>query len=341
MPFLTQGKTNWNYILIVVILAVIAGSWIIYFSFCQKEIKSLISQQPSIPEQEIQEEAEIVEFAPLKSPSSPPFIESLNNAENVKINFHYEGDYPSFSWPEPEFYIPEGNDEKFLSLSKLKNRSGEYAYGPDYHSIFNAEGSHWYGGTPIYLFDPDSKYSVSHIGLQINNSDLISELKIEFGIDYVGDSIGKSEPSLFASIFGVEPVYACGPGIYLRPVGDSNLIFVEESNGIAWYRLENPVGLYNLDLSYCDIDCSSMPQYCHYWADDPIECSDYFCCEFNASILNLANGNLRMHVLYKPNDKEGFLKFQVVNLILSDPTGKYFQPIMGENFEHYYRAYLH
>jgi hypothetical protein len=48
-----------------------------------------------------------------------------------------------------------------------------------------------------------------------------------------------------------------------------------------------------------------------------------------------------MHVLYKPNDKEGFLKLQMVNLILSDQAGTYYQPIIGENFDHYYRAYLH
>jgi len=287
------------------------------------------------------EEIKTADFTPLKLPSSPSFIKSLNNSKDVKIDPHYEGDYPGFSWPEPEFYTPAGSSEKFLSLSKLKERSGEYAYGPDYNSIFNPEGSHSYGGTPIYLLNKDSKYSVSFIGLKINNRDLTSELKIEFGIDYMGEQIGKSKSSIIASIFSIDTAYACGPGLYLRPVGDSNLIFVEESNGIAWYRLEKPVAIYNLSLSYCDQDCSSKPSYCNNMADDPVECEDFWCCFYNSSISSLENGNLRMHILYKPNDKEGFLKLQMANLILSDPAGTYYQPIMGEYFDHYYRAYLH
>lgn len=345
MSFLTQDKTNWKFLLIVIILAVIVGGAILgyYYSW----IKELDTRLPEIelrlPEEKPSEEMEIVEFAPLKSPPSPPFIKSLNNAKDVKIDFHYEGDHPGPSGPEPEFYTPEGSNEKFLSLSKTKREVGRYVYGPDYYSIFNSEGSHWYGGTPIYLLNPKSKYSVSYVGFQINNRDLISELKIEFGIDYVSyyGGIGKSKSSIFASIFGVESVYACGPGLYLRPVGDSNLTFVEEANGIAWYRLEKPIALYNLRLSYCDVDCSSMPPYCPDWAEVPPECEGYSCCHRNATISSLENGNLRMHILYKPNDKEGFLKFRLVNLILSDPAGVYYQPIMGKNFDHYYRAYLH
>jgi len=41
------------------------------------------------------------------------------------------------------------------------------------------------------------------------------------------------------------------------------------------------------------------------------------------------------------SEKEGFLKLQVANLILNDLTGAYYQPTIGENFDHYYRAYLH
>jgi len=338
---------NKNFLFLIALLILVSafGAWF-YLSYQppQEKIRPQISQQQDTIEQEPPKEVKIAEFSPLKSPQSPPFIKSLNNAMDVKIDFHYEGDYPSFGWPEPEFYTPEGSDKKFLSLSKLKERKGKYAYGPEYHSIFNSEGSHWYGGTPIYLLSSESKYSVSYIGLKINNRDLISELKIEFGIDYLADrygGVGESKSSIFASIFGVESVYACGPGLYLRPVGNSNLIFVEESNGILWYRLEKPVALYNLSLSYCDQDCSSIPSFCHNLANDPSECNDYWCCYYNTSISSLENGNLRMHILYKPNDKEGFLKLQVVNLILNDRAGTYYQPMMGENFDHYYRAYLH
>lgn len=341
---------NRKILLLVLLLIIVSGIGTgFYFSY-QKKIQSQSSPQQGIitpkPE-EVQkpEEGKIVEFVPLKSPPLPPFLKSLNEAKDVKIDFHYEGDYSDPSWPEPEFYTPEGSNEKFLSLSKTKREVGRYVYGPDYYSIFKPEGSHWYGGAPIYLLNPDSKYSVSYIGLQINNRDLISDLKIEFGIDYLSrDSIGKSKSSIFTSIFGAESVYACGPGLYLRLVGDSNLIFVEESNGIAWYRLEKPIALYNLRLSYCDEDCSLMPSYCPDWAEFPpelSECEGFWCCHRNATISSLANGNLRMHILYKPNDQEGFLKLQIANLILSDETGNYYQPIMGKNFDHYYRAYLH
>jgi len=331
---------NKKILLLIALLIVLSaiGTWF-YFSYLKEKL-------PTVPQQgttdQKPEKIKTTEFIPLKSQPLPAFIESLKNAEDVKMDFHYEGDYPGFSWPESEFYTPEGGEEKFLSISKLKERKDKYAYGPEYHSIFNSEGSHWYGGTPIYLLNKDSKYSVSYVGFQINNRDLISEIKIEFGIDYFAEqNLGRSKSSIFSSIFGIESVYACGPGLYLRPVGDSNLTLVEQSNGIAWYRLEKPIALYNLRLSYCDEDCSLMPAYCPDWDEVPPECEGYSCCHFNASISSLENGNLRMHILYKPNDKEGFLKLRMTNLILSDSAGTYYQPTLGENFDHYYRAYLH
>ena len=339
--YLNKGISTPIGIFIIVLVAIIAGTGILAYQqwWLSEEKVEVPEEKVEVPKEKITEE----EFIPLKSPPSPSFIKSLNNVKDVKIDFHYEGDYPGSGWARTsEFYTPEGSDEEFLSLSKLKDRQGKYAYGPDYHSIFTSEESHSYQGTPIYLLNKDSEYSVSYVGFQIDNPDLISEIKIEFGIDYLrGSIIGKYEHSIFASIFGIESAYACGPGMYLRRVGSSSLSFIEESNGIAWYRLEKPIALYNLNLSYCDQDCTSIPDYCHNWAEDPPECDDYWCCHYNASISSLENGNLRMHIFYKPNDKEGFLKLQMVNLILSDSTGMYYQPIMGENFEHYYSAYLH
>jgi hypothetical protein len=339
---------NKKILLLVALLIIASGIGVWFYLSYQKEIQPQPPQQEGTTTQEPKEvqkpeEGKIIEFVPLKSPPSASFLESLNDAKDVKIDFSYEGDYPGLGLSEPEFYTLEGSDEKFLSISKLKERKDKYAYGPDYHSIFSPEGSHWYGGSSVYLLNPEQKYSVSYIGFKIENRDLISELKIEFGIDYrySGLPIGKSKSSIIGSILGIESAYACGPGLYLRLVGDSNLTFIEESNGITWYRLESPIALYNLSLSYCDQDCSSMPGYCNDLADDPEECWDYWCCWYNISISNLENGNLRMHILYKPNDKEGFLKLQMVNLILEDQAGTYYQPIMGEDFDHYYRAYLH
>ena len=257
---------------------------------------------------------------------SPAFIKALINAGDVKIDFHYEGDYVSpTEWQTPEFYTPSGSTEKFLSLSKVKDRKNQFAYGPDYLSIFKSQESHSYQGTPVYLSNPKANYSASYVGFKISDRNLISEMKIEFGIDYLAstnDSATRSIGSTLASIFGINTAYACGPGIYLRPVGSSNLVFVEESNGIAWYQLEKPIALYNLSLNYCD---NPDPDYCYN----------------NMKIESLANGNLRMQILYKPNDQAGLLKIQMANLILSDKTGVYYQPTMGENFDHFYRAYLH
>jgi len=52
MPFLTKGKPNWKYILIVLILAVIVGGGILsYLRYLNKEISSL-SKFPEIKKPE-------------------------------------------------------------------------------------------------------------------------------------------------------------------------------------------------------------------------------------------------------------------------------------------------
>ena len=336
---------NKKFLLVISLVVVLCVFGILFYFSQSEKIKPImmLGKNASEPKPGEIKNTEFIQFIPLKMQSSPKFVKSLNNANDIKIDFHYEGDYPGLGWSEPEFYTPEGSNEKFLSISKLKERKDQYAYGPEYHSIFNPEGSHWYGGTPIYLLNKDSKYSVSYIGLKINDRDLISELKVEFGIDYVAgfEALGKSGSSIFSSVFKTKPVYACGPGLYLRLVGDSDLTFIEESDGIAWYQLKKPINLYNLSLNYADQNCSTMPAYCQNLADDPSECNKYVSCFYNATIDDFSKGNLRMHVLYKPNNKEGFLKVQVVNLILNDLEGTHYQPMVGENFDHYYQAYLH
>ena len=294
-------------------------------------------------DQNIPENGGELSFVALTQQAQPPFIDNLKNAQDVKIDLNYDGDYSEENPPyvEPDYYTIQETGKKFVSLSKLKDRTGQYAYGPEYQSVFSSEGSHWYGGAPIYLSNSNSKYSVAYVGLKINDKDLISEMKVEFGIDFMSIDMGQSKTPFFASLLGIDPVYACGPGLYLRQVGESRLVFVEESGGISWYRLENPVKLYGLHLSYCDQDCSSKPAYCNNMSDDPAECDKYGCCFFNASVDDLAGGNLRMHILYKPNDKVGFLKLQMANLILADQSGVNYQPAMAKYFDHYYRAYLH
>lgn len=288
------------------------------------------------------EEPKEIGFSPVTAPSIPPFVKELKNTNDVKIDFHYEGDYASSSdWGTPEFYTPEGSTEKFLDLSSVRDREKRYNYGPENLSIFKSQESHSYQGTPVYLSDSNSKYSVSYVGFQISNRDLVSDLKIEFGIDYLASTLSENKPEVsnLTSIFRTKTAYACGPGLFLRPMGSSNLIFAEESNGITWYRLEKPIALYNLSLTYCDTPPKNELSYCKNSADDPAECLDY--CQYNASVTNLENGNLRMHIFYLPNDKAGLLRIQVANIILSDSAGGYYQPVMGKYFDRYYRAYFH
>ena len=98
--------------------------------------------------------------------------------------------------------------------------------------------------------------------------------------------------------------------------------------------------MYNLSLQYADQNCSTMPAYCENQADDPQECDKYFSCYYNATISDLTKGNLRMHVYYKANDKEGLLRIQMADFIVGDQNGAYFQAAKGEYFDHSYKAYL-
>jgi hypothetical protein len=286
-------------------------------------------------------------FPALTEPKSPPFLKNIETDAAVKVDFHYDGDYTpqnDYFAGDYEYYTPAGTDEKFLSLSKVEDRENLDYGSQDYLSIFKSEESHSYQGTPIYITDANDKSSLAYLGFNINDTSLISELKVELGIDYnTAYSAGAgSKDSFIFSLLGVQAAYACGPGLYLRKVGESTLEFVQEADGILWYKLKTPIALYDLKLSYADEDCSTMPSYCKNQADDPPKCDKYYSCYYNASIPDLTKGNLRMHIYYKPNDKEGLLRLQVVNVILSnEATGTFRQTAMGEDFSRYYRAYLH
>ena len=287
------------------------------------------------------------EFVPLEKQAEPPFIKNISTAGDIKIGFHYDGDYKpedTFTGEVPAFYTPAGSSENFLNVSKVKDRD-TFEYGSnDSLPIFKSEESHSYQGTPIYITNTGEKYSLYYLGFKIDDKSLISELSVELGIDYNADywdSATKSNDFSVASLLGVQTAYACGPGLYLRAVGNAKLNFIQESDGISWYKLEKPIALYNLNLDYCDEDCSTMPTYCKNQADDPQACDVYYCCAYDASIQGLQNGNLRMHVYYKANDKEGLLRIQMANFIVGDENGAYRQATMGEEFDHYYRAYLH
>jgi hypothetical protein len=286
-------------------------------------------------------------FTPLYEPAVPPFLKNYYPTADIKIDFHYDGVFMpqnTFTGEVPAFYTPPGGSEQFLSLPKTKDRTG-FAYGSNTGlEIFKSEESHSYQGTPVYLTNPNNKnYSLSYLGFKINDPTLISSLSVEMGIDYLADRIGKAPGKnnlSLASLLGISTADACGPGVYLRNVGDSNLNLIQTSDGISWYKLEKPIPLYNLDLNYCDNPPGQIPIYCHGWADDPPDCNSW-CGDYNTSITDLSKGNLRMHVYYTPNDKEGLLRLQMVNFIASDSQGINWQAEMGQDFNQYYKAYLH
>jgi len=47
MPFITQGKTNWKFLLIVIVLAVIAGGGALWYSLRKEQVEFSLSQNPS------------------------------------------------------------------------------------------------------------------------------------------------------------------------------------------------------------------------------------------------------------------------------------------------------
>jgi hypothetical protein len=78
MQFLTKGKTNWKYILIVVILAAIVGGWIFgYLRYFNKEISSL------------------TKFPEIKKPEKPKIEEEIANWKTYRNEeYGFEIKYP-------------------------------------------------------------------------------------------------------------------------------------------------------------------------------------------------------------------------------------------------------
>lgn len=348
-------KIYWFFILVIILL-VVAGC-VVWFSLILKPAVTHKTTATPVPTQTpVPTPAptlapvgilDSASFTPLEKQAIPPFIKNIRTSPIIKVGFHYDGDYTSkndWSFDQQQFYTPPGSSENFLVVSKVKNRQN-FDYGSTNSlPIFKSEESHSYQGTPIYITNSYGKYSLSYLGFKINDASLISELSVELGIDYNAqdyDTAVKTNNFSIASLLGIETAYACGPGLYLRKVGNSALDFVQKSDGIMWYKLKTPISMYNLSLQYADQDCSKMPSYCHNFADDPQDCDKYFGCYYNSKISDLSKGNLRMHVYYKANDKEGLLKMQMANLIVSDENGIYYQATMREDFNHYYRAYLH
>jgi hypothetical protein len=345
-----MSKISKIFVIILGVLIIIAATAVAtYFIIKEYNPGNILGQNQyngnSLPTEQTNSENQD-QISGLTEQTTPPFLQNIKTNANVKMDFHYDGDYTpqrDYFANNYEYYVPAGSSEKYLVVSKAKNRQS-FDYGlQDYLPIFKSQESHSYQGTPIYILNSTDKSSLSYIGLKMSDKTLISELRVELGIDYNAHYWTKANDEkkpFIAWLLGIGEAQACGAGTYLRKVGDSTLDFVQESDGILWYKLRNPIAIYNLRLEYADADCSTKPSYCQDQYDDPAECEKYWACFWNASIPDLTKGNLRMHLYYKPNDKEGLLKLQVANVILSDITGAFSQATMGEGFDHFYRAYF-
>jgi hypothetical protein len=268
---------------------------------------------------------------------------------DVKISFYYEGDERT---PTDEIW--------YLEKQSVVNEQGEgyllmpssidpgVRYGPTAFEVFKNQESHAYQGIPVSILKADAKYSLQYVGLKINDPRLVSHLTVEVGVDYRAEDDGDviDNPAPPQALLGPLPawfspptVYACGPGLYLRPIGESPLLASQTENGVAWYKLEKPIALYNLPLDYCDkpADAGKVARKPKAKKEDEDEDDEPAFC---APIKDLTGGQLRLHILYQPIGIEGPLQLQAVNFILQNDQGQYFQPTLGANFSRYYKAYL-
>jgi hypothetical protein len=287
-------------------------------------------------------------FAALPAPPVPGFLKSVTTASDLRVSFFYEGDERKAD--DDIFYleqttIPNKQGEKYLLMPSSIDPVA-YRFGPTAFSIFRNQESHSYQGIPFSILNPQITYSLEYVALKINDPRLISNLSVEMGIDYMADSDGDASDSpppsttgFLHSWFSPTTVYACGPGIYLRLVGNSRLLPVEQAGDVSWYKLEKPISLRKLSLNYCDEPKSKLRRKAKRQAQSDEE-DDFDMSAYCAKVKDLTSGNLRLHVLYQPGGVTGVLQIQAVNFILSDSRANYYQPAIGQNFAHYYKAYL-
>jgi hypothetical protein len=336
-------------------LLVAAGGWFVLRQFRQPLPSA--APQPAQPVQPAPAPAagagrkvRTPPFTALTAPVTPAFLSNVATTPDVKIALYYEGDERT---PTDEIWYAEkktiNNEQGEAYLLMPSSIDTSVRYGPTEYEIFKNQESHAYQGIPVVMRNAASKYALQYVGLKINDLRMIGQLSVEAGVDYQaaddGDvlDIQASPRALLAPLsewLSPSAVYACGPGLYLRPIGRSTLVAAQIENGIAWYKLEKPVALYNLPLDFCDTvpakaATGKKPEVKK--EDEVDEPDDQAYC---APIKDFTGGQLRFHVLYRPSGVEGPLQVQVVNFIFQNEDGRYFQPTIGANFDRYYKAFL-
>ena len=306
--------------LILVILIILGGGAYIW---SQKKVEVPLST--SIPAVASPGDNQIKPIPPV--PSFSPLSSSISSTQNIRIDLQYEepkysknvADYPQSTGT----YTDPSTGEQYLLLSKKINTSG---YGDREYPIFQGVESHSYQGTPIYLSSVHNNQFLSYIGLKINDPSLISNIRVELGVDYltrpiieklgfVGNIFGK-----LVSWLSTKTVEACGPGIYLRNVGDSHITYIGAKDGISWFKLDKEISVSDIPLSYCNGgDCGG----------------------YNNIIEDLSGGNLRMHINYIPTGNKGILKIQLADAVFhNNQNGNYSEAYLDKSSSDMYRAIL-
>ncbi len=286
-------------------------------------------------------------FQPVAAQPTAAFLGSVKTDSRLRVSFYYEGDAgpdPNDGFYREQPWVMNQQGDHYLVLPR--DIDAQRRYGPTTYSIFRSEESHSYQGIPFYIRGSSSGLSLEYVALKINNPALLASLGVEMGIDYEaeddGDHLDRSPAprSLLQQWLIPDAVCACGPGIYLKKIGESPLALSRRENEVLWYKLEEPIRLSELPLDYCrkvqkpaSKEAKSKPNS----ADDESEEEELAYCP---SIKDLAAGHLRLHILYKPAGHSGVLQIQALNFILHDSRGNYLQPEIGLNFDHYYKAFL-
>lgn len=287
-------------------------------------------------------------FQPAAAQPAAPFLGKVETDRRLRVSFYYEGDVgpdPNDGFYREQPWVMNQQGDHYLVLPRAIDAQARY--GPTTYSIFRSEESHSYQGIPFYIRGSSAGLSLEYVALKINDPALVAGLSVEMGIDYIadddGDHLDRSQPqqSLLEQWLTPDVVCACGPGIYLKKIGESPLALSRHDNDVLWYKLEQPIRLSDLPLDYCRKVEKPAAEEAKPKSDSADDESDEeeelaYC----PSIKDLAAGHLRLHILYKPAGNTGVLQIQALNFILRDARGNYLQPEIGLNFGRYYKAFL-
>jgi hypothetical protein len=273
-------------------------------------------------------------FRPKARSGASPDLSKLPATTDVTVDLDYDT-AGSEEWTQNQrVFTDPSTKETFLLLPvdiPFQARTG--------YSLFQARGSHWYGGTLITLKPSSEQYTLRQVGLKLSDPAGVERLSMEVAAEYSTQPPGtprgclapqRSEGFLsrLLQIFSSD-AYACGAGIYLHSVGSSSLLPIGTTGGTQWYELDLPIPLSDISTGYCsDIEDA------RYWADD-YEMSQAQAEEWCAQWKYRA---IRMHIEYRPV-RAGKLIAQVDAIVLDAKSGRQARATLAPKKDAY-RAYF-